>query len=145
MRRGVPFIPVPTEADPMPHVRLVHGHRVRYDTRCPCAEARGMLRWAYIAVGPPWFWLPEDEKEAVLLHEVGHLEHHHLAKRFAILPFFWTEFAKRMARSQEMQADAYANKYAAGEAMQRFLSRSNEGNDLYPAPADRIARLRGMA
>lgn len=142
-----PYIPTVSMDDPIPFVRYIHGHTVRYDSLCGCvAEARGLFRWRYIAVGTAWFWLQADEQEAVLLHEVGHLHHHHLAKRIAVLPFFWTDYARRMGKRQEHEADAYAWHHGAGAGMHRFIERSGtRGGEFHPTAADRLARLREIA
>lgn len=106
--------------DPLPSAGrmlglVVSGFEVEFDPDTEqLAQAIGVGRWRRIVVGPRWFGLYRRERYAILLHEAGHLLHHHLALRLLALPLYWTGFGQRFAVRQELQADAFVAQQGYG-------------------------------
>jgi hypothetical protein len=109
---------------------------VRADERRPgVAWARGLWPLQWIEVGRDWFALTAVEQQAALLHEVGHCRGHHLIARFLLLPFCWLERVQRLARAQELAADAFAVRQGHGIGLLHLIFRYQR------VPVDPIARL----
>ena len=138
MRRGVPFIPPAGNV-----VSIVDGFQVRHDpTVTTIAEARGLFKWRYIAVSVRWFLLWPRERTAVVMHEIGHFRHYHLAKRLAVVPLFWTKWASRLAAEQELEADLHAARAGYANELIAVLMQHCKDGDLYPQLNQRVARLK---
>lgn len=107
------------------------------------AEARGVVRHR-IVIGPRFLRLPLDERTAILYHEAAHVLRLHMLKRLAVVPLLLLgfDFPRRLARAQEMEADAFAARFGYGSAMARFLRRIPEIDSIfYPSHAERVAAL----
>ncbi len=82
---------------------------VRADERyAGVALACGLWPLKYILVGKAWFGLTPYEQQAALMHEAGHCTLWHKEIRLLLLPFAWTKWAQKIARSHEFEADAFA-------------------------------------
>jgi Zn-dependent protease with chaperone function len=129
------------------------------------ARAAGVGPWKKILVSPAWEALPNAEKSAVLVHEVGHCKAFHMEKRIAMLiltalpvlavlpwPFIvaaltsiavW-EFTCYQARTHELEADRFAAQAGYAGGLVTYLMRAPEvsdAEDFYPTNAERIAAL----
>ena len=145
MKRGVPYHgePYPVPAPGRIPDLTVDGFEVRFDPHTKqVAEARGVWRGRHVAVGRAWVFLSPAERMAVLLHEAGHLKHHHLVVRVLWIPLFWTRWAARMAARQELQADTHCAKQGYGDDLLRFVVRCTIGASVfYPGFNERVLNL----
>lgn len=151
MRPGVEYEPgLVAGVDGITPGETFTGFELVYDAKLPdVAEVRSALWEPYIALGPRWFELYRMEQLAVLWHEVGHIMHEHMLIRIALIPVFWTDFARRVAQRQELQADEYAVDHGYGRGMLQFLSRvyrdngfrENHADDFHPSIVARIKNL----
>lgn len=90
--------------------------------------------------------LQPEELQAVVLHEVGHIKGWHLAQRYALLAtlvgLWWLP---RLARWQELQADAYAARLVGPMAMARALIKLEPSpprpSPYYPTLQERLTAL----
>ncbi len=98
------------------------------------AWARGVWPFQWIEVGYDWFTLSGIEQQAALLHEVGHCRAHHMSLRVLLLPFCWLPGVQRLARRQELAADAFAVKEGHGVGLLHLIFRYQR------VPLDPIAR-----
>jgi Zn-dependent protease with chaperone function len=139
----------------------VTGYRVEFDPDLRLyAEARGLWPFKRIVVGRLWYALPDHERQAVLMHEVGHCRRAHMEIRaFLLVPLaapkvIWQalcgleelrppEFIRRIACNQEIEADAYAARAGFGYAMMAHLDRVRELKPtiFYPSHAERHRAL----
>lgn len=113
-------------------------------TQTPMARARGFWPLKWIEVSESFFQLDAREQKAVLLHEVGHCRYLHMEKRMLMLPFFWTDWVRRSAIKQELEADAYVKDMDYGDDMVRYLRRHLKNRDsghFYPSILLRIDAL----
>jgi Zn-dependent protease with chaperone function len=166
MKKGSHWFPLPNPPVGPPEESLpisCWGFPVVFDrTAESVARAVGIWPAKRIAVGPLFFMLRADEKQAVLLHEVRHCTRLHMEKRVLWFPLSiivmglwwlvdrvshgcaWT--LKAITHHQELEADAFTVAQGYGEAMMRFLSRFGESvttNDpFYPTREERLAALR---
>jgi hypothetical protein len=121
------------------------GVPVRYDPRSRMiSEARGILFWKEIVVGPEFFRFTSREQQALLLHEVGHCKMKHLEKRLARLWLaLWNP--KRLADyciAQELEADRFAAACGYRQELIMVFSRMKpEYAPFHPANSDRISHL----
>lgn len=116
---------------------------VRDPTFPRVAEARGLMR-KHIVVGIQWERLPMDERTAILYHEAAHCLQRHMEKRVLLVPLLLAgfDYPNRVARAQELEADALAAKHGYGPAMARVLRRFPEMDSIfYPSHAERLERL----
>lgn len=90
--------------------------------------------------------LDNDELQAVVFHELGHIAGWHLAQRWALLAtvvgLIWLP---RLARWQELQADAYAARVVGPMAMGRALVKLEpvppRPSSFYPTLDERLKAL----
>lgn len=80
--------------------------------------------------------LSQEEREAIVMHETGHIRHHHTLKRMWPRSFAY-------CRKQELEADRYAAERGHAGGLIRFLSRlPDDCGPLHPKTSERIAALR---
>ena len=110
------------------------------------AEAIAFGPFAHVRVGPGFQKHPQDEQDAILAHEQGHIAGWHSAIRLlwaiAGLPLWAPKWVAYRCMEQELEADAYAFDRGHGLALIRAL---NSIRRLYPSREldRRIARLEG--
>ncbi len=123
---------IPVEVD-------IHHHFV--------AQAHGFWPFKKIMLGASWFNLDSAEKQAVLLHEVGHCKRFHMEKRLLFFPLLLFDFDKveRMAREQEHEADEFAARAGYGlellSAIKKIPPHDTEWN-FYPTYEEREKRIK---
>jgi len=125
-------------------IDVIEGVPVIYDVNSLfLADARGVLWWKKIVVGPRWLALSWREAHAVLLHEAKHCLDEHLAKRILMVPIFWTEFGQRICREQELACDAFATECGYGVELMQVVRRfySHAPGPFYPPVDERCARM----
>lgn len=102
--------------------------------------------WGTVQTGPGFARLPEAEQEAVMMHEIGHIDGWHALKRLwwvltlrALLrPYAY--FA--MCEQQELDADQYAAACGCASGLRAFVQRLPAHKTLgYPTKHERLARL----
>ena len=122
---------------------VVHGVEVYYDPDTEqLAHAVGVWWRKRIVVGPIWWTLHRRERYAILLHEAGHCRRYHLEVRLLWLPLFWTEFAARLCRQQELAADAFVAEQGYGADLLAALRRlETVPGTFYPSHEERYAAL----
>lgn len=123
------------------------GVPVYYDPELkPISDSRGLWRWKKIVLGPKFLGLPDREKAAVLLHEVGHCKLHHLEKRISMvwLVLFSPKRLLRLCMEQEHEADRFAARRGYGDDLARLFARTigNGPGPFHPDRESRITRLR---
>jgi hypothetical protein len=145
MRKGIPHIPLP---NPRPGRQMIgkdesfEGVRLVYDPKCSCiAQQKGFWPTSYIAVGPRWFELDEDEQNGVLYHELHHVQSRHNEIRWLMVFFFWVPSWQRKIHKQELSADAFAVSKGYGVALLRAIKRIRPDGPFYPAFDYRCAHL----
>ena len=123
------------------------GVPVKYDARyAGISDSRGLWRWKKIVVGPAFATFDDREKQAILLHEVGHCKMRHLEKRLRSL---WMIFVRPFALvqlciEQEYEADRFVRSLGYGADLARAFSRLRaETSLLHPPVSERIHRLLG--
>lgn len=118
----------------------------KFSEPMPCiVETRGLFRWKYIRTGRLLYAFSSREKQAILLHEVGHVKLNHVERR---LLKFWqillmpVSFSK-LCIAQEFQADYYAAECGYALDLANALSRMNSDGtaSMHPQVSERIARL----
>lgn len=88
--------------------------------------------------------LGRDELLALYFHELGHIRGLHLVQRWAlVLSVVGWPWLPRLAKWQELRADAYAASKVGPEAVARLLQAlpHQERTDFYPSTAERVAAL----
>lgn len=95
-----------------------------------------------VLVGARFEILSRIEQEAVLAHEVGHIENHHTLKRWWwILSCQWRKLGER-CKNQELEADAYAADAGFGPGLVKFLRRTKFPESAWhPAYYDRVLNI----
>jgi Zn-dependent protease with chaperone function len=139
------------------------GVPVRFSQHHPgIADARGLLRWKRVVVGPRWLSLDPNTRQGILFHEVAHCLHYDLEKRLLLmaltalpalfLPWKILLIVAAIALmsgisflcgiEQEMSADDFAAKHGHGEALAGFLKSSHSpASPFYPRYEKRQERL----
>ncbi len=108
------------------------------------ADARGFWPFKRIALGTPWFYLPERQRQAVLYHEAAHVRRWHMEKRFLALPLLFLRplVARALCAEQECEADRFAAEAGLGAELAAVLKKfPPEGGAFYPALDERLPRL----
>lgn len=111
-------------------VDVVHTHGAWY------AKAVSLGPLAQILLGQKFWKLPEDQREALLSHERGHIAGHHLEKRLMCLllaPFLYTWLCRR----QELAADRYAAERGHAKALLTFLAVDHDEGWVHPSHTTR--------
>lgn len=132
--KGVRSIPAGAEIRGIPVVYVASSPYV--------AHAAGIWPLKRIIVGPRWFDFDAEEQAAVLMHEVYHCRALHMEIRWLMLPFFWTEWARRIGREQEFSADRFAAREGYRHELMYFLSRYPPREEpFHPSSWERIRHL----
>lgn len=113
------------------------------------SDTFGFWKWKVIRVGPGFITgLRAREKQAVLMHEAGHVKLFHLERRILNLwRAFWFPSLVAYCREQEFEADRFAA--AAGYGLDlaiffRKIERCGQHKySFHPDVNDRVARLLG--
>ncbi|MGN6657078.1 MAG: hypothetical protein ACTHJ9_17295 [Rhodanobacter sp.] len=104
--------------------------------------ALGPVSW--IRIGPGFLARPDDQCEAIIVHERGHIAGWHSLMRvlwlLVLLPMWAPEWVERQCLQQEFEADDYARRRGHGPALLRAL-KSMRGVYHDAFLDDRIARL----
>lgn len=105
------------------------------------SDSRGLWPFKRICIGPEFFRFTERERQAILLHEVGHCKMFHLEKRIlnAILrPHLIASYCQ----AQEYAADQFAAGCGYAEDLASAFGRLHStGDPMHPRREDRIKRL----
>ena len=97
----------------------------------------------FVITGRRMGGLTEEEREAIVWHERGHIFHGHLAKRlWWLLTGQWDHLAAR-CEAQEYEADRFAVMHHCGPGLMHFLKRMNPTHKtpLHPTAGDRIDNI----
>lgn len=107
------------------------------------AQSRGVWPWKKIVVGPFWHRLMQDERIALLLHELAHVRLFHVEQRILMIPLIWTKWVRAIVAEQEFRCDDYAANCGFGIEMVRVIrdAHRNGASDWHPSPGERILRL----
>jgi Zn-dependent protease with chaperone function len=100
------------------------------------AGATSLLWWKRVRVSDKFYALPEDQQFAVLMHEFGHLYHHHTEKRILCLVFSPWRLIETMKR-QEFEADRYAASQGCADALIEVLKGKSDGGLFHPSNFER--------
>jgi Zn-dependent protease with chaperone function len=93
-------------------------------------------------------WFPrftQEEQEAIIAHEDGHVHHKHAMMRlWWLVTFRWKHLFYR-CRLQEFEADAYAVIKGHKAGLTQFLVKAwMEEGPLHPSSHDRLANIQRM-
>ena len=98
--------------------------------------------FGHVVTGKRFHHCQEDEKHAIIAHEMGHIFHRHALKRILRLIFMKWDGLAEYCKRQELEADMYAASKGHGRAMVNFLARQkNHSSPLHPTPRERIENL----
>jgi Zn-dependent protease with chaperone function len=103
------------------------------------ARSASLFWWKRIYVGLGFDDLHPSTQAAVLAHEEGHCNMHHMEQRIVAL-LWWPAF-KWLCYRQEFSADRYAAKFGHTAALFMFLKLNSVGEGPYH-PSSAIRRLR---
>ena len=123
--------------------KVFMGVRIWFDAKVThLAQSQGIWR-KRIVIGPTFLRLTTRQSHAVLLHEMGHIRGRHMLRRLMILPIFWTNYASRVARQHEFEADAFCASEGYGLDLMQVIRRlcSYQSDPFYPSVDERCARL----
>lgn len=127
---------------------LTHNINIVHTDKNIVARTFGFGMFAKIETGKLFDQLPPDQKEAVILHERGHIVHRHFLQRiwwlvtFRFLDIEWLSLA---CVNQEFEADRYVDEHGYGLHLLTFLLRlsDDDGGSFHPSAQERINRLIG--
>jgi len=95
----------------------------------------------FVVVGKPFLELPRHLRNAVMSHEQGHVDLHHLEKGWlCLLVTPWLFF--RLCRKQELEADAYAAQRGHASALLELLRYDERETYSHPSNAERRKHLK---
>jgi hypothetical protein len=108
------------------------------------AISASFFRRKILFLGRAFFNLPIPHREAVLAHEMLHLEEHHTELRILCLLLFFPLYGW-VCRTCEYRADQAARKAGYAKELLDILKSEFPGNWRYPSNADRRAILLAFA
>ncbi len=100
------------------------------------ARALSLGRHKWIVVGAMFNSLADDERDAVLAHELAHCEGHHTEQRVLCLLLFPFAFLW-LCRWQEFAADRYAVRQGCAKGLLSLLKHEYDGGWFQPSHAAR--------
>jgi hypothetical protein len=101
------------------------------------AHAASFFWWKRVYVGKGFFKLPIPHREAVIAHEMVHLDEHHTELRILCLLLFFPLYGA-VCRACEFRAD---KKSGYVRELVEILKHAFPGNWRYPSHSDRRNRL----
>lgn len=109
----------------------------------------GLGPFRFVRVGDDIESLPETQRKAIILHELGHLFHHHPASRLKLLlTGGWLNWRRlrEIAQAQEFMADAFVAEMGHADALIAVLTNNpSEGGPWHPSTLERIENLHRLA
>jgi Zn-dependent protease with chaperone function len=90
--------------------------------------------------------LEDFERQAIIVHEHGHIEGRHALKRLARLLSLRWDGLMEVCRRQELEADKFAVRSGHALGLISFLSkvRPPHKNALHPTPKERISHIMSL-
>lgn len=101
-----------------------HGIRIKVRRDLPLvAKASGLWPFKSIVLGGWWFHLDGAEKQAVLLHEVGHCKHWHMEKRvlWIALALLTPKLWRGLLKGMDNRATADIRQWMASKAGRQWM------------------------